>query len=59
MGENHSPRKHIIVKLHSIKNKEKSYELLELTCKGSGMITALGFSKAMQEDDTGMKPSEF
>ena len=47
------------MKLHSIKNKEKSYELLELTCKSSGIITALGFSGAMQEDDTGTKPSEF
>ena len=59
MGENRSPLKHIIVKLHNIEDKEKNYKLLEITCKGSEIIMALGFRKAVQEDDTETKPSEF
>lgn len=54
MGENRSPLKHIIVKLHNIEDK-KSYKLLEITCKGSEIIMALGFRKAEQEGDTETK----
>lgn len=55
MGENRSPLKHVIVKLHNIEDKKKSYKLLEITCKGSEIITALGFRKAEQEGDTETK----
>ena len=59
MGKNSSPLKPIIVKLHNIADEENNM-LPEIICKGSGIIITLwGFSKAMQEDDTGTKPSKF